>query len=75
MNQIDLSKTKNYSFKILGLTIFCAAISDGIGWFRIFGNGLHWKDTTKHKMLFSERNNLRKQYRIKKYLFRFLNSK
>ena len=32
------------------------AIGDGIGWFRLFGYGLHWKDTTKHRLYFSERN-------------------
>lgn len=27
----------------------------GIGWFRIFGYGLHWKNTTQHPLMFSER--------------------
>lgn len=27
----------------------------GLGWFRIFGFGLHWKDTRIHPLLFSER--------------------
>jgi len=26
------------------------------GWFRLFGYGLMWKDTRKHRLLFSERN-------------------
>ncbi len=25
--------------------IYCHYIGNGIGWFRIFGAGLHWKDT------------------------------
>jgi hypothetical protein len=28
---------------------------DGFCWFRIFGYGLHFKDITKHKLLFTER--------------------
>lgn len=28
----------------------------GTNWFRIFGIGLHWKDLTKERMSFSERN-------------------
>lgn len=28
----------------------------GIGWFRLFGRGLAWKDTRRHRLLFSERN-------------------
>ena len=27
---------------------------DGIGWIRFFGQGIYWKDVTKHRMLFSE---------------------
>lgn len=30
----------------------------GIGWFRVFGVGLIWKDLARHDLLFSERNRL-----------------
>lgn len=28
----------------------------GLGYFRLFGFGLGWKDTRRHPLLFSERN-------------------
>jgi hypothetical protein len=30
----------------------------GYFWFRILGYGLHFKDTRRHALLFSERNNI-----------------
>jgi hypothetical protein len=40
-------------------------VGDGIGWFRLFGVGLHWKDTTRHPLLFSERQGLTKALKIR----------
>lgn len=34
---------------------FAMWTTGGMGWFRVFGYGLHWKDTRRHPMLFSER--------------------
>jgi hypothetical protein len=45
---------------------------DGLFWVRIFGRGIHWKDTTKHGLLFSERNGQTKRLQIGKWSFRFL---
>lgn len=36
----------------------------GGGWFRIAGFGLAWKDTRKHRPLFSERNGFRRSLMI-----------
>lgn len=38
-----------------------------IGWFRIFGCGLKWKDVTVHPLLFSERNGYSKGKLIGKW--------
>lgn len=31
-------------------------VEPGLGFFRLFGVGLSWKDTRVHRLLFSERN-------------------
>ncbi len=41
----------------------------GIWFFRIFGYGLHWKDTRLHRKLFSERERLYWQLEIGPWLF------
>ena len=38
--------------------------SDRIGWIRLFGLGVGWKDVTIHKLLFSERNGHKRGLRI-----------
>ena len=35
--------------------LFCGSFRPGMGWFRIFGIGVSWKDTTRHELIFSER--------------------
>ena len=40
----------------------CGYYDNGIGWFRIFGYGLKFKDSNRHSLLFSER------YRYTKWL-------
>ena len=43
----------------------------GMFWFRIFGRGLHFKNTKYHELLFSERNNLA-VLKIGNYYIRYL---
>lgn len=47
--------------------IFCYHYHDLFLWFRIFGYGLKIKDTTKHMLLFSERNGYSKGIQIGKW--------
>ena len=47
---------------------FCASYRPGLGWFRIFGVGLKWKDTTRHELLFSERQRITGRFRIGRWL-------
>jgi hypothetical protein len=49
---------KSFSFKIRKCRVFDCSYSSGIGFFRLFGKGLSWKDTTRYRLYFSERNNL-----------------
>lgn len=61
------NKDKQYVLRLCGVSIFAIALSTGLGWFRILGKGIHWKDTTKHRLYFSERNGYRKALTIGKY--------
>ena len=48
---------KNYtgsSLLILGINILSFYYYNRFGWFRIFGRGLAWKDTSIHRLMFSE---------------------
>jgi hypothetical protein len=51
--------------KVLGHHVFAASVSPGQGWFRVFGVGLHWKDTTRHELNFAERHGHTVQLLIK----------
>ena len=44
-----------------------------LGWVRLFGWGIHWKDTSRHWLLFSERNGYTVPFlRAGTFHFRFL---
>lgn len=43
-----------------------------MGWIRLFGYGIAWKDLGKHGILFSDREGKGKRYRIGRYQFKFL---
>jgi len=42
--------------RLFGFSIWAHYYHKRFGWFRLFGRGLKWKDTTIHKLMFSERN-------------------
>lgn len=44
----------------------------GGGWFRMFGKGLAWKDTTQHRPLFSERNGYAKCATVGRWMLTWL---
>lgn len=46
------------------MCILQVVLATDFGWFRIFGYGLHWKNTRRHPLLFSERNGYRKHRMI-----------
>jgi hypothetical protein len=47
-------------------------ITKGARWFRIFGFGLQWKNTTIHPLLFSQRNGYTRGITIGKWWIGFL---
>lgn len=65
--KIEQNKTKVIDFRFGKIGFFASYSVDGLGWFRIFGIGLHWKDTTKHRLYFSERNGYSKAVNIGRY--------
>lgn len=46
--------------------------SDGFFWIRIFGHGIHVKNVKKHRLTFSQRNNIDKYLKIGNYLISYL---
>jgi hypothetical protein len=61
------NKDKQYVLRLYGVSIWAMALSNGLGWMRILRKGIHWKDTTKHRLYFSERNGYRKALNIGKW--------
>lgn len=52
--------------------IFYVHKSDGYLWFRFFGYGLHFKNTSKHYLLFGEREGYVKRVQIGNWSIRIL---
>lgn len=57
----------------IGWFTFVNDRGDRMGFFRLFGNGLAWKDLRYNSLFFSERNDYVKTFKIGHYLFKFLN--
>lgn len=55
-----------------GYPSFCYHRSKGYFWFRLFGYGLHVKDSTITPMLFSERNGYTKYLKVGKWKIKIL---
>jgi hypothetical protein len=74
MNTIEeyLKNSKNANLKIFGFSAFSFHAVSGFGWFRFFGLGLHWKNTLKHRLYFSERNGYKKNYNIGNWNISFI---
>ena len=63
---------KSKSLKLFGVTIASFYYHKGFGWFRLFGRGIKWKDTTRHSLIFSERYGYVKSFKIGKWLIGIL---
>ena len=48
---------------------FSAYRVQGVGWFRLFGIGLGWKDTRRIPLSFSERNGHKKHWMLGAWSF------
>jgi len=60
-------KERFITIKLFKHYLFALFLQKGFGWFRIFGRGIKWKDTTKHPLLFGERYGCSKGLTIGKW--------
>ena len=73
MNEkIDFKKSRTAFFRVGSVSLWAFYSVAGLGWFRLFGVGLHWKDTSRHMMCFSERNGYKKALNIGSWRIRLL---
>lgn len=63
---------KFWNISLFGIDVFCCYYSNKLGWFRIFGKGLSWKEISKHPLLFSERYGYKKTLKIGNWVFGLL---
>lgn len=63
---------KAKEFRIGAFSIWSFYSVVGLGWFRICGVGLHWKDTSRYRMYFSETNGCKKALKIGSWRVSFL---
>lgn len=70
--EIDFKKTRFTNLQLCGVSCWVFYSMFGLGWFRFFGVGLHWKNTLRHKMYFSERNGHKKALMIGSWRVSFL---
>jgi hypothetical protein len=47
---------KSFNVRLFGYPVFSSYYRNNFGWFRLFGKGLTWKNTSVHPLSFCERN-------------------
>jgi len=70
--EIDFKKARTAHLRVGAVSCWAFYSVAGLGWFRLFGVGLHWKDTSRHRMYFSERNGYKKALKIGSWRISFL---
>jgi hypothetical protein len=50
----------------------CGVLARDMGWVRLLGRGVAWKDTTRHALLFSERYGHTRTLRVGRWSFKWL---
>ena len=68
----DHKNTKTYSVKVGRVNVFGWSYHNRFGWFKIFGKGIKWKDTSIHRLMFSERNGYKKGLKIGRWYISLL---
>jgi hypothetical protein len=58
---------KTSHIRLFGISFWAFYYHERFGWFRLFGRGLKWKDSSIHGLMFSERNGYAKAIQIKKW--------
>ena len=62
----------HFGIKIFGYQLFYFFHHVDIGWFRIFGVGLHWKNVKTRMLLFGERNGYTKYLMLGNWMVKYL---
>jgi hypothetical protein len=62
----------HHSLRLFGVSCWAFYYQNRFGWFRLFGRGLKWKDTSIHGLMFSERNGYSKGIQIGKWRIGYL---
>lgn len=57
----------HHSLRLFGVSCWAFYYHNRFGWFRLFGRGLKWKDTSIHGLMFSETNGYSKGVQIGKW--------
>lgn len=65
-------ETKQYNFKLFKYSVLCITYGEGMGWFRLFGVGLSWKDFSKYGYTFSQRLGKTKYFKLGKWIISYL---
>ena len=71
-SEMIVQKPRTAYLSIRGINIFEFYSEEGLWWFRVFGVGLHFKDTSTRTMYFSERNGYWKSVRLGRWFIKFL---
>lgn len=61
----------DYSLRI-NFSVICWHIEKSIGWIRLFGVGISWKNINIHPLLFSQRNGYQKTLTIKNWRIEYV---
>lgn len=61
-----------YGYTILNIIHYYYSPKSKLGWIRIFGRGIKWKDTRINMLLFSERNGYSKAIQINNWRISYL---
>lgn len=67
-----MSKDCAYHFRLFGYSIFLIYLDKRIGWFRLFGIGLSWKNIADHPLIFSGRMGYPKYFKIGNWAIKYL---
>lgn len=63
----NTNSSKHHSLKLFGISVWSFFYENRFGWFRLFGKGLKWKDTSTYQLWFSETNGYTKGVQIGKW--------
>jgi len=60
-----MNKSKQFVIKMFGRAILIFTHQPGLGYLMLLGVILHWKDTSRHRLYFSERMGIKKAWTVR----------